>query len=187
MKSESLGFKKLKNGKEQGFEKYRIQIRKDIDRVNWPWNKILEKYENEQETINPQATQQILEKKLDKYSFEDFSEENIEEDDNFALYGQGLDNIDTLTPNQLYHLKSVNRMLSKTVTRILEAYAMLDPEIGYVQGMHSIAVAIVYNYFLSMVEFYKLCKKISQISESTEEFPSLSPYQVKKQAIWKEM
>jgi hypothetical protein len=41
-KSVNLG---SKNVKAEGFHKVRVQIKKDIERVNWPWNKVMEKYE----------------------------------------------------------------------------------------------------------------------------------------------
>ena len=36
---------------------------------------------------------------------------------------------------------------------ILKVYALADPEIGYVQGMTSIASAIVYHFFVSKWAF----------------------------------
>jgi hypothetical protein len=111
-----------------------------------------------------------------------------EKEEEFTLFGTGLDNIDDLSPNQLTHLRKIHQMISKTVIRILEAYAIFDQEIGYVQGMHSIAVAIVYNFFMSMLEHYKLWKKVTTQNEFLEaELIHQSEYLQKKVSILQEL
>ena len=92
----------------------------------------------------------------------------------FYLLGQGLDNFGDLSENELIRLKDITKMLSITTKRILEAYAYLDKEISYVQGMHCIASAIVYNFFLSMVEHHKLKSKLTLITQNNIPINNLS-------------
>ena len=193
-KSVNLGFK---NVKAEGFHKVRVQIKKDIERVNWPWNKVMEKYE-EKDPRHGSSKKKFGKREQDFPLLQELDfgqktpEGNINEgeseiEEEFSLLGQGLDNIETLSKVELTNLLNIHKMVSKTVIRILEAYAMLDPEIGYVQGMHSIAVSIVYNFFLSMVEYYRLCEKVSPILNSMDEFLELNDYQKAKKHTWTEL
>ena len=46
-------------------------------------------------------------------------------------------------------------LLKRNTKKVLFAYAKLDPEIGYVQGMNSIAGAIIYNIHIAKKELDK--------------------------------
>lgn len=47
------------------------------------------------------------------------------------------------------------KLLKRRTKKVLFAYAKVDQEIGYVQGMNSIASAIVYNLFVAEKELKK--------------------------------
>lgn len=57
---------------------------------------------------------------------------------------------------QVVKTEEIDRRLKEQATNILRAYSVLDPEMGYVQGMASIAVAIVYNFFISRWVFERI-------------------------------
>lgn len=180
-----MGFINLKDMSKTGFEEYKAQIRKDVNRVNWPWNSILNKYQTKASSSSEEP--KILIEPKNKQSPEDYSFESLTseiEEEEFSFYGECLDNFDHLSKAQLINLKNVHKMLSKATIRILETYAFQDPQVGYVQGMHSIAVSVVYNFFLSMLEYYKLCKKVGPLLCNTEEFPVLTPYFERKKDLW---
>lgn len=57
---------------------------------------------------------------------------------------------------QVVKTEEIDRRLKEQATNILRAYSVLDPEMGYVQGMASIAVAVVYNFFISRWVFERI-------------------------------
>lgn len=46
-------------------------------------------------------------------------------------------------------------VLQEMTTQVLLCYAEIDPEVGYIQGMNSIAAALCYNFWVVKKEFNK--------------------------------
>ena len=42
-------------------------------------------------------------------------------------------------------IEEVERVLKTQICDILEVYSLIEPDIGYIQGMNSIAASVVYN------------------------------------------
>lgn len=87
-------------------------------------------------------------------------------------------NFTILANKELYKKKHVgkteeiDRRIKEKATNILRAYSVYDPHVGYVQGMASIAVAIIYNFFISkwVFERREISKEICfELSYSEEE------------------
>lgn len=53
--------------------------------------------------------------------------------------------------------------LSEMATNILSVYSLVDKDVGYVQGMNSIASCVVYNIWVSKKEFKKIKAKGKKI------------------------
>jgi hypothetical protein len=56
---------------------------------------------------------------------------------------------------EIEELEAEVEELSKMVLEVLLCYAEIDPKVGYVQGMNSIAAAVVYNFWLVKREYLK--------------------------------
>lgn len=58
--------------------------------------------------------------------------------------------------SQVEKTEEIDKRIKEQATNILMAYSVYDPDVGYVQGMASIAVAIVYNFFISKWVFERM-------------------------------